>query len=241
MSATQLSCGIFSRAQIILLDSTKHVLDNVSSAGSPVVQKRLYGWIIQPYAVHLRPTRKIVSLIILTSLCVSLQLAPRPPNVEFTSLIVFLVGAVFGASFGATLAILVMLINGFFSPWGFAGLMLPFQIAGMAITGIGGGLYRRTRGGLYDGRSHVEVAVLGAFFTLVFDFITNFGVAVSYMLTGTPILIAVISTIISGALFSLVHVVSNFFVFGIVFVPVTNTLQELLGGEKVWRKGLIPT
>lgn len=191
--------------------------------------------------MQLRPTRKIVTLIILTSLCVSLQLAPRPPNVEFTSLIVFLVGAIFGTSFGATLATLVMLINGFFSPWGFAGLMLPFQAAGMAITGIGGGLYGRTRGGFYDGRSNIEVAVLGAFLTLVFDFITNFGVAVSYLLTGTPILIAFVSTIISGALFSLIHVVSNFFVFGMVFVPITNTLQELLGGGKTWKKELTPT
>jgi len=187
------------------------------------------------------PTRKLVLLIVLSALCVGIQLTPRPPNIEFTSLVVFLVGAVFGISFGATLGILVMLINGFFSPWGFAGLMLPFQVAGMVIVGIGGGLYRRTRGGSYDASSCVEAAVLGAFLTLVYDIITNFGVAISYMLIGMPILQAFITAIISGAIFSAIHVVSNTAVFGIIFFPLTNTLQRLLGGGKTWKKEFLLT
>jgi len=163
-------------------------------------------------------------------------LTPRPPNVEFTSLIIFLVGAIFGISLGATLGVLVMFINGFLSPWGFAGLMLPFQVTGMVIVGVGGGLYKRTRGGCYDVESCIETAVLGAFLTLVYDIITNFGIAVSYMLLGIPILPAFISAIISGALFSVIHVVSNAFVFGVAFFPLTNALQKLLGGEKTWKK-----
>jgi len=131
---------------------------------------------------------------------------------------------------------LVMFINGFFSPWGFAGLMLPFQVIGMVIVGIGGGLYRQTRSGLYTTRSCIETAVLGAFLTLVYDIITNFGVAVSYMLVGMPILLAFVSAIISGALFSVIHVVSNFFVFLLIFFPLTIALQELLGGGKTWKK-----
>ena len=187
------------------------------------------------------PTRQLVLLIILAALCVGIQLTPRPPNVEFTSLVVFLVGAIFGTSFGATLGILVMLINGLFSPWGFAGLMLPFQVTGMVIVGIGGGLYGRTRDGLYDARSCIETAVLGAFLTLVYDIITNFGVAVSYMLIGMPILLAFINAIISGALFSVLHVVSNTAVFGLIFFPLTNILQKLLGGGKTWKKGPLLT
>jgi len=182
------------------------------------------------------PTRQLVLLIVLSALCVGIQLTPRPPNVEFTSLIIFLVGAIFGISFGATLGILVMFINGFLSPWGFAGLMLPFQVTGMVIVGIGGGLYRRTRSGLYDVESCVETAVLGAFLTLVYDIITNFGIAVSYMLLGMPILLAFINAVISGALFSVIHVVSNTAVFGLSFFPLTNALQKLLGGEKTWKK-----
>lgn len=188
------------------------------------------------------PTRQLILLAVLTALCVGIQLTPgRPPNVEFTSLVVFLVGAVFGFSSGITLGVLVMLINGFFSSWGFAGLMLPFQVTGMAIVGVGGGLYKRARTGLYDVRSCVEAAVLGAFLTLVYDMVTNFGVAVSYTLMGIPIYVAFASALISGALFSLIHVVSNTAVFGIVFVPLTNSLQKLLGGGRTWKEEPLPT
>jgi len=199
-------------------------------------RKSLYGWIIQPCLMQPPSTRRIVLLAILTALCVGMQLTPRPPNVEFTSLTVFLVGAIFGVSFGVSLGVLVMFINGFFSPWGFAGLMLPFQIAGMVIIGIGGGLYKQAKAGSYKAGSFFETAVLGAFFTLVYDVITNFGVAVSYALIGMPIYLAFASAIVSGALFSLMHILSNTAVFGIAFVPLTNSLQKLLGGGKTWEK-----
>jgi hypothetical protein len=182
------------------------------------------------------PTRQLVLLTTLAALCIGIQLTPRPPNVEFTSLVVFLVGAIFGISLGVALGVLVMFINAFFSPWGFAGLMLPFQVAGMVIVGIGGGLYGRTKNGLYDARSCIEAAILGASLTLVYDVITNFGVAVSLMLVGMPLLLAFISAMISGAPFSLIHIVSNTAVFGLIFLPLTNTLQKLLGGEETWKK-----
>jgi len=182
------------------------------------------------------PVRQVTLLSVLAALCIGIQLTHRPPNGEFTSIIVFLVSAILGIPIGAGLGILVMFINGFFSPWGFAGLMLPFQVTGMAIVGIGGGLYRRKKGGLYDISSCIETAILGAFLTLVYDVITNFGVAVSYMLGGIPILFAFITAIISGALLLLIHVVSNTLVFALIFFPLTNALQEFLGGENTWKK-----
>lgn len=187
------------------------------------------------------PTRQITMLSIVAALCIGIQLTPRPPNVEFTSLIVFLVGAVFGIPIAAGLGALVMFINGFFSPWGFAGLMMPFQVIGMVIVGVGGGLYRRRKEGPYDTSSCIETAILGAFLTLVYDVITNFGVAISYTLLGMPILLAFINVIISGALFSLIHVVSNTAVFALIFFPLSNALQKLLGGESTWKKGPLPT
>jgi hypothetical protein len=147
-------------------------------------------------------------------------------------LVVFLVGAIFGISSGVVLGVLVMFINAFFSPWGFAGLMLPFQVTGMVVVAIGGGLYRRIKNGSYDAGSCIEVAILGAFLAFVYDVITNFGVAVSYMLVGMPPLLAFVTAIISGALFSVMHVASNAAIFGLIFFPLTNTLQKLLGGEK---------
>jgi hypothetical protein len=57
-------------------------------------------------------------------------------------------------------------------------------------------------------------------------------------LIGMPIHVAFASVLISGALFSLVHVVSNVAVFGTVFVPLTSSLQRLLGGGRTWKEEL---
>lgn len=185
-------------------------------------------------------TRHIALLVILSALCIGIQLTPRPPNIEFTSLLVFLVGAFFGAVTGGALGAGIMLVNAFLSPWGFAGLMLPFQMTGMFIVGVVGGLYGRTKKGGYNLGSCGEAAILGAFLTLVYDIITNFGVAVSYMLLGMPTLPAFIGALVSGAPFSLVHVASNFFVFLAAFFPLTKVLQEYFRGETAWRNESLP-
>jgi hypothetical protein len=191
---------------------------------------------IQPSYVQKLEVRHLVLFVVLAALCLGIQLTPRPLNVEFTSLVVFLTGAVLGVTFGAGLGSLVMFINGFFSPYGFAGLLLPFQMIGMALVGVGGGLYGRSRGGSYDSVSCVEAAVLGAFLTLIFDVLTNLGWAVSQMLAGQPIFLAVVSALVTGAVPSLVHVVSNSVFFGAAFVPVTSAVQKLLGGGQIWKK-----
>lgn len=178
-------------------------------------------------------TPELALLTTLSALCIGIQLTPRPPNVEFTSLIVFLVGALFGGLIAGSLGTIVMFINGFLSPWGFAGLVLPFQIAGMVIVGVAGGLYGKSRKGTFTLGSCGETAVLGAFLTIVYDVITNFGVAVSYMLLGMPPLPAFVIAIVSGIFFSLIHVISNFFVFLIAFFPLTRALQQFLANRSI--------
>jgi hypothetical protein len=191
---------------------------------------------IQPSYVQKLEVRHLSLFVVLAALCLGIQLTPRPLNVESTSLIVFLTGAVLGVTFGAGLGSLVMFINGFLSPYGFAGLLLPFQMIGMALVGVGGGLYGRSSGGSYDSVSCVEAAVLGAFLTLIFDVLTNLGWAVPMMLEGQPILLAFVSVLVSGAFPSLVHVVSNTVFFGAAFVPVTSAVRKLLGGGHIWKK-----
>ncbi len=182
-------------------------------------------------------TRRLALLTMVSALCLVVQLIPRPPNVEFTSLIVFIVGASWGITFGGLVATVVMFVNGFLSPYGFAGLLIPFQIAGMVIVGVTGGLYSRAKKSTYSLSHSMETAVLGAFLTLVYDLITNLGwVAVEQMLFGVPMLPAFISAIVFGAPFSAAHVVWNFWVFLAVFFPLMRALQKLSGGEKIWRE-----
>ncbi|MGQ9624199.1 MAG: ECF transporter S component [Candidatus Bathycorpusculaceae bacterium] len=170
---------------------------------------------------------KIALTSVLTALCLALQLAPRPPNVEFTSLLTFTVGAVFGSFMGVSFGCFIMFVNGFLSPWGFAGLNMPFQMVGMGLVGLVGGLYRGYLRDRPSFGSFVEVAVLGAFLTVVYDLITNFGVALFPMISGVPPAFALVSVLASGAPFSLVHVCSNIVTFGIVSFPLVRTLIQI--------------
>jgi len=181
----------------------------------------------------LRNPREIALLSVLAALCLGIQLAPRPPNVEFTSLFTFVIGFVFGVSTGVLFGSFIMFINGFFSPWGFSGLNMPFQIAGIALIGLVGGLYKKYLQGYSSAEFVVEVAVLGAFLTVVYDLITNLGVAIQFTIAGTPFTWSTISALAYGTPFSIIHVVSNSAVFGAAFFPLTKALDHAIMVENL--------
>jgi hypothetical protein len=174
----------------------------------------------------LRNPRMIALMGIFTALCLALQLSPRPPNVEFTSFFAFLIGFMFGSLLGVAFGGFVMFVNGFFSPWGFAGLNMPFQILGMAVVGFAGGFYKKYSRNYGSASFLVEVGILGAFLTEVYDLITNFGVAVTYMITSINPTLAVITALAYGTPFSIIHVVSNICVFSAIFFPLTKALNR---------------
>jgi hypothetical protein len=138
----------------------------------------------------------------------------------------------FGAAFGVALGTLTMFINGFLSPWGVAGVVMPYQMAGMALIGFMGGVYRRVLGKnpveITDPPRilNLEVSFLAAFLTLVYDVITNIGWALPY---GVPIIVA----LIQGAWFTVVHVASNIVFFGSAFFILVRVISNLIG-ENPW-------
>jgi len=177
--------------------------------------------------------KQFTLFIVLSSLCLAIQLMPRVPNVEFTSLFTFVVGTLWGIIPGLTFGAFIMFVNGFLSPWGYAGLNMPFQMLGMAIVGITGGLYGKfSRREDFVKRGY-EPVILGAFATLVYDLITNFGVAFSYILAGANPYVAVFTALSTGALFSLIHVGSNIIVFAVLSIPLLVTFKKFIGGEKL--------
>ncbi|MEM1563888.1 MAG: hypothetical protein QW161_04375 [Candidatus Bathyarchaeia archaeon] len=181
-------------------------------------------------------TTRVALISVLTALCLAIQLYPRPPNVEFTSLLTFIVGVIYGSFTGVLFGGFIMFVNGFLSPWGFAGLNMPFQMVGMGIVGLSGGFYGRFWDRKLSLRSLFEAAVMGASLTLVYDFVTNFGVAVIYSLAGTPIHLALISALISGVPFSLIHIISNVFVFGFLFAPISCGILQFVGVKNWLRR-----
>lgn len=181
--------------------------------------------------------QRLALLIVLTAVCLGVQLLPRPPNVEFTSLFAFVTGMVFGAVFGAILGAFVMLVNGFLSPWGLAGINMPFQIVGMIVAGILGGVFKTfAPKQMNSARFCLEAAVMGALSALIFDLITNVGVGIQYILVGMDPAMALFLAIAYGSFFSLVHTLSNCVVFGFLLLPLTNALNSLKVGELYWSK-----
>jgi uncharacterized membrane protein len=152
-------------------------------------------------------------------------------NLELTSLITFVTGMVFGSIAGGLLGTLVMLVNGFLSPYGFAGVVMPFQIAGIGLIGVAGGLYSRMTNGRLSAGGFAEAAVLGAFLTFVYDVVTNVGTAVFLMLSGLSFPHALATALISGAIPSIIHVVWNTALFGSATVPLVSAMHKMLG----WR------
>ena len=172
-------------------------------------------------------TERLALLSVHTAVCLGLQLLPRPMNLEFTSVISFVTGMVFGSFFGALLGGSVMFANGFLSPYGFAGIVLPFQIASMALIGVAGGIYSKTTTNKLSAGNFVETVVLGAFLTLIYDVVTNVGTAV-YLASSMPFSEALIAALIMGAIPSVMHVVWNTFLFGAATVPLVNAMQKTL-------------
>jgi hypothetical protein len=130
------------------------------------------------------------------------------------------VGVFFGGLIGGSFGAIVMFINGFLSPWGVAGLIMPFQMAGMAIVGIAGGIYRKYGFADNSRRLLMEAAVLGAFLTLIYDILTNGGVAIlaeSFL----PIFLI-------GIPMSVLHVVSNTALFGFAFPPLSKAMSNFI-------------
>ena len=163
--------------------------------------------------------RRLSLLSILTASCLAIQVLPRPPNLEFTSLITFTTGVVAGGFAGAVLGGLVMFLNGFLSPYGFAGPIMAFQMLGMALIGFSGGLFTKFRkGGVV--RLCVEAAVIGAFLTIAYDLITNVGFVILYSVPLVP-------TLIAGIVFSFMHVASNTILFGFLVVPLSYAMQRI--------------
>jgi len=126
-------------------------------------------------------------------------------------------GGFIGGIFGAT----VMFINGFLSPWGVAGFIMPFQMVGMVIVGVAGGLYKRCGIEENPRRLLMESAILGAFLTLIYDVITNSGVAIQAQSAFLPVFLF-------GIPMSILHVASNIALFGFAFPSLTKAIHKFM-------------
>jgi LytS/YehU family sensor histidine kinase len=145
------------------------------------------------------------------------------PNVELSSVMVFLSGFLFGPFIGALVGFIAMLIYQLWNPWGT--FLPPIGLAVIGCTifiGIVGGILGQALRRLdhSDNRWFLVPALFGILLTLFFDLVTNFAYSLTF---GIPFII----TIITGLPFMIIHIASNAVLFGLLTQPVTLAVHQL--------------
>ncbi|MHA1722395.1 MAG: ECF transporter S component [Candidatus Baldrarchaeia archaeon] len=172
-------------------------------------------------------SRKISVIAIFASMAIASAYASSMiPNVELMSFMVFVAGYIYGSYAGALVGLIAMGIYGIWNPWG--GAVPPIFIAQVGCTALIGAVGGITNKVLNTPNSGSEkalgAAALGGVLTIIYDLITNYAYAVAFGLAQQFVLV-----LIAGAWFSLIHVISNTIIFGILLTPVSRTLKNTLG------------
>jgi uncharacterized membrane protein len=146
---------------------------------------------------------------VLTALAVALgMLLSAIPNLEAVSAVSFFSGFLLGWRGGGLVGGISMMILSLMNPLGPAPPpVLMAQIAGMASVGACGHLWRKLA--VRYGKPGLLAIALGCVLTLLYDLVTNYGVAVSIGRWQDPL-----PVIISGAPLSVLHIASNGMIFG---------------------------
>ncbi len=113
-------------------------------------------------------SRMVALLGVLVAIDATLRLAPTVLGVSPVFLLIMLVGAVFGASFGFQMGALTLLISAFLT--GGMGPWLPYQMLGAAWIGMTAGWLPR---GGSERRRLIVLAVFGAVWGLLFGALMN--------------------------------------------------------------------
>lgn len=168
--------------------------------------------------------KRLATRAVLTALAVAAGLAlAHVPNVEGVSAVSFVAGYLTGWAGGCTIGAAAMLLLSLLNPLGPAPPpVIAAQVAGMAIVGSAGVLLRpfgRAR------RAALAAMALGAVTTLVYDVLTNYGVAVSVGRWRDPAAI-----MLAGVPFAAIHTATNAAIFGAVAVFLTRRHPSPGGG-----------
>ena len=144
------------------------------------------------------------------------------PNVEPMSFLVFVSGFLFGYSVGVSIGLISMTIYTSWNPWGPAIPIISLaQIGSMAFIGFIGGIMGRNKRTRLTYMDAYTLAITGGLLTIFYDLVTTLAMTVVFgVISEFPLFL------VSGALFTIVHVVSNILIFGFASLPVINSLFD---------------
>jgi len=175
-------------------------------------------------------TRRIIQTGLFVALVVVLgYLLAEVPNVELMTVSVFLSGVILGRRSGIVVGVSSIMFYSLFNPYGppLPPLVLA-QIMGFALIGSAGGILRNSL--VEKGKaSYLFSALAGLLLTLVYDSLTT--VATVVVALGTDGFVkGLAGFFVAGALFIVVHTLSNTIVFAVTVVPVLRAVAS-------WERG----
>jgi uncharacterized membrane protein len=181
----------------------------------------------------LADVRRVALIPVLSALIVGSDFALAPyPDVKLLDIVVFLAAFLFGFRIGAVVAIVSEGAWSFVSPWGIAGLLMPFLIGGELLFAAAGWWASK----VWSDRSKVSqnsvfIAALMLICAFAWDFETNLATAfvMSWPTTTLPIVVA---WQVSGIPFALTHEVVDFCL-GLLFAPAAILMIPRVLGRRV--------
>lgn len=176
----------------------------------------------------MRPTRAVAIVAVFSAMIVGSNYAlASVPNVKLLDTLVFVAAYLFGFRIGAAVGILSETVWSFVSPWGVAGAIAPFLVAGevlFALAGWAAARVWREEMGVFTPNA-LFVGALMAICAFVWDFETNaasllFGVSSS-----------IVTAELQGIQFAIPHELSDFLLGATVIPVVILRLPKILRGR----------
>ncbi len=174
--------------------------------------------------LHLDRTRWVSITSIMTALalvgCYSLSFIP---DVELGSLVLFATAYVFGSGMALWCTLIMSIVYGTINPWGgFFPLIWLTQVIGWTYVVVAGAIIgHRADAPATDMFSPIELGVVGAGVTIVFDIVTTVGYSLQFSVLFVIALIGLLP-------FMILHVLSNAMLFASVLPGLNKSVRETL-------------
>lgn len=169
---------------------------------------------------------KIAVIVVLSALSIGTNYAlVGVSNVKLMDFIVFFGGFCFGSIVGGSIGVISWFVYGLINPLGFVPQIWVATMLSESIYGLVGGIIGKklNSSNLSTQRLSASIffATIGFLPTVFYDLITNIVYAYSFNLP-------LVSTIIVGAPFTLLHEVSNAAIFGLCTMPLIIVMGKSL-------------
>jgi hypothetical protein len=170
----------------------------------------------------------MVAMLSATSIALSYALYWLP-NIELTSLMIFLSGFALGSRNGIVVGLITELVFSNFNPLGPAppAILLAQVCCMMLIGAVGGVAARFSDQGSTRFRSSLKMGAIGLYLTLLYDLVTDLGFALSFPV-GNDLVLTYVTYLVLGSPFMIVHVFSNTLLFGTIGPSASHYMVKMI-------------